>query len=209
MVNSLCGGPKIEMDGIIVIQGLGGLVNPNNEIHASDLTRRLANAVRGEAHLLPAPGIAATRAARDAFYGDLHTVKTLQGARRANVAFMGIGVPRRDSILVQKGSIVSWRELESLQKRGAVGDINLRYFDHLGHKVDSNLDERVIGLTLDELKQIDLVVGVAGGASKFKAIEAALKGALVDVLITDHITASHLLTTKAELLLQKELGGTQ
>jgi DNA-binding transcriptional regulator LsrR (DeoR family) len=196
MVNSLSAGPKIDVDGITVIQGLGGLVNPSNEIHASDLTRRLANVLGGEAQLLPAPGVAASHAARDAFYSDLHTVKTLQLARTANVAFMGIGVPRHDSILVQEGSIVSWQELESLHKRGAVGDINLRYFDQFGHKVESNLDERVIGLTLDELKHIDLVVGVAGGARKLHAIQAALRGALVDVLITDHMTAGHLLKMK-------------
>jgi DNA-binding transcriptional regulator LsrR (DeoR family) len=106
---------------------------------------------------------------------------------------MGIGAPRRESILVQEGNIVSWQELAALKDQGAVGDINLRYFDDRGQRVSSDLDNRVIGLTLDEIKKIDHVVGVAGGAEKFKAIRAALKGKLANVLITDHMTAQRLL----------------
>ena len=49
------------------------------------------------------------------------------------------------------------------------------------------------GLSLEELKKIGHVVGVVGGKAKFKAIRAALIGSLIDVLITDHITAEKLL----------------
>jgi DNA-binding transcriptional regulator LsrR (DeoR family) len=51
----------------------------------------------------------------------------------------------------------------------------------------------VIGLALDEIRQIDRVVGVAGGSAKFEAIQAALNGKLVDVLVTEHLLAQQLL----------------
>ena len=106
---------------------------------------------------------------------------------------MGIGAPRSDSILIQEGNIVTWPELAALADRGAVGDINLRYFDSRGLHVPSDLDDRVIGLTLNDIKQIKHVVGIAGGSAKLNAIEATLKGSLVDVLVTDHIMAQNLL----------------
>ena len=37
-----------------MIQALGGLGDPNKEIHASDLTRRMARILGAEAVLLPA-----------------------------------------------------------------------------------------------------------------------------------------------------------
>jgi len=40
-----------------------------------------------------------------------------------------------------------------------------------------------------ELKQVPRRVGVAGGASKYRAIRAALRGAWVNVLVTDLDTA--------------------
>lgn len=194
MVNALSAKPQREdIAEVAVIQGLGGLVDPNHEAHAADLTRRLAKCLGGSAYLLPAPGVAGTRSARNALYNDPHVAQVLQKARRATLAFMGIGAPRSDSILVQQGTIVKWDELTELTDRGAVGDINLRFFDERGQKVPSDLDDRVIGLTLDEIKQIGHVVGMAGGAAKLRAIRGALEGKLIHALVTDSSTAQRLL----------------
>jgi DNA-binding transcriptional regulator LsrR (DeoR family) len=73
--------------------------------------------VRG---LMTAPGIAGSLGAREAFVRDPHVAEVLRKARSANLAFMGIGAPRPDSILVEKGKIVTWQELAALKKRGAV-----------------------------------------------------------------------------------------
>lgn len=198
MVNALAYNPPVDAEDVVVIQGLGGIANPNNEVHATELVRRLAKALGAQAMLLPAPGIAASRGARDAFSRDPHVVKVLETARTASLAFMGIGSPRPDSILVHDGTIVTWPKLVELMERGAVGDINLRYFDEHGGPVSSDLDDCVIGLTLEDIKRIDRVVGVAGGAVKFKAIKGALNGKLVDVLVTDHVTAEKLSEAKRE-----------
>ena len=197
MVNTLSHHPSMELKDVMVIQGLGGLADPNNEIHAADLTRRLTRCLGGKALLLSAPGVAGNQKARDAHCGDPHVAAVLRQARAANLAFMGIGAPRPESILVQEGTIVTWQELAALKKLGAVGDLNLRYFDDSGRRVGSHLDERVVGLTLEEIGKIDHVVGVAGGAEKFGAIRAALRGKLVDVLVTDHMTAHGLLQSTA------------
>lgn len=194
MVDALqASGGADGVQGVQVVQGLGGLGDPTNETHAADLTRRLAQILGGRAHLLPAPGVAGSLETRIAYADDPFVARTLQQGAAANLAFMGIGAPRPDSILIREGTIVSWPELSELEKQGAVGDINLRYFDDEGQRVPSDLDERVIGLTLDEIKQIDRVVGIAGGSAKFEAIQAALKGKLVHVLVTDHILAQRLL----------------
>lgn len=72
MVNALSFTATIEVERTTVIQGLGGLADPNEEVHAADLTRRLAKALRAQAFLLPAPAIAASYKAREAFYSDAH-----------------------------------------------------------------------------------------------------------------------------------------
>ncbi len=194
LVNALSGGSRrADLDGIRVIQGLGGLGDPNKEVHAADLTRRLAQVFGGEAVLLPTPAVAGTRKARDTYIEDPFVSNVLEQAKSANLAVMGIGAPRLDSILMREGRIVTEQDLETLKNNGAVGDINLRFFDENGKLVQSNFDRRVIGLTLDEIKRIERVIGVAGGAAKVSAIRAALAGRLVDVLVTDQITAQQVL----------------
>jgi DNA-binding transcriptional regulator LsrR (DeoR family) len=197
MVNGVAANRRREdLRGVTVIQGLGSLGDPNNDTHASDLTRRLARSLNGQAVLLPAPGAAGSPTTRDAFYNDPHVSQVLQTACAATMMFTGIGAPRPDSILVREGNIVTWPELATLMEQGAVGDLNLRYFDEYGRKFSCNLDDRVIGLDLDQVQSISLVVGVAGGLAKFRAIKAALRGKLVDVLVTDHVTATQLLEGK-------------
>ncbi len=194
MVNALAASPlRPSVEGVTVIQGLGGLGDPTQETHAADLTRRLALALGGQAVLLPAPGVAGTPAAGQAFRSDPYTAQALQQGAAATLAFMGIGAPRPDSVLIRQGTIVSWPQLDALQQQGAVGDINLRFFDAHGQLIPSALNDAVIGLTLEEIGRVPRVVGVAGGAAKLRAIRGALEGRLVNVLVTDHLTSQRLL----------------
>jgi DNA-binding transcriptional regulator LsrR (DeoR family) len=68
----------------------------------------------------------------------------------------------------------------------------LRFFDREGRTIRSSFEERVIGITLDQLRGVRRVVGVAGGGRKVDALLGALRGGLIDVLITDRFTAEKL-----------------
>ena len=82
--------------------------------------------------------------------------------------------------------------INELVKLGAVGDICLHFFDKDGRALHSSLEDRVIGITLEQLRGVRRVVGVAGGHRKVDAILGALRGALIDVLITARFTAEKL-----------------
>jgi len=77
----------------------------------------------------------------------------------------------------------------NLEKSGIVGDISLRFFDINGKKVSNFIDPRLIGLTLEEIKTIPHVVGVAGGNLKIESILGALRTGTINVLIIDEKTA--------------------
>ncbi len=72
------------------------------------------------------------------------------------------------------------------------GEISLRFFDAEGRLVKTPLDDRVIGLSLEELGKADRVMALAGGQSKTAAIAGALKLGVIDVLVTDKFTAERL-----------------
>ncbi len=179
--------------GVQVVQIIGGLGQPEAEVHATDLCRRLSRSLGCKLTLLPAPGIVANQRTKEAFLSDNHVSKALAMFDRLDIAFVGIGSPTPDSVMMRDGSIISPVELESLLAKGAVGDIALRFFDSSGRPVPSDIDERVIGINLEELARVKRVVGVAGGPEKHKAVLGALRGKLIHVLITDSITARALL----------------
>jgi DNA-binding transcriptional regulator LsrR (DeoR family) len=65
--------------------------------------------------------------------------------------------------------------------------------DRDGNPVDLEIDERIIGLTIGQIRNIPRVIGIAGGTAKHKMIGAALRGKILDVLVTDLSTAEALL----------------
>ncbi|MGB8461693.1 MAG: sugar-binding domain-containing protein, partial [Priestia megaterium] len=75
----------------------------------------------------------------------------------------------------------------------AVGDICSRFFDKDGQICNESLDERTLGLDLEELKKKEYAILVAGGDQKIDSIYGALQGNFANVLVTDQFTARFLL----------------
>jgi DNA-binding transcriptional regulator LsrR (DeoR family) len=177
-----------------VVQILGGIGNPAVQSHATQLTTRLALLTGAEAQLLPAQGVVNSAAARLVMLGDVYVRAAMDQFRRMTIALVGIGALQPSLMLANSGNAFTDAELRDLARRGAVGDISLRFFDAEGAPVHGPLDDRVIGVTLEELKQSPRVVAVAGGERKAEAIRSCLIGHLVNVLITDKFTAERLLS---------------
>ena len=175
-----------------VVQILGGIGNPSVQSHATQLTSRLAALTGAEPLLLAAQGVAGSSAAKLVMVGDSYVRATMDQFRRVTMALIGIGALQPSIMLANSGNSFSSDELHDLEARGAVGDVCCRFFDAEGRPVGGPLDDRVIGMTFDELRAVPRVVAVAGGARKVAAIRGALLGRHVDVLITDKFTAEKL-----------------
>ncbi len=55
--------------------------------------------------------------------------------------------------------------------------------------ITTPLNDRVVGITGEQLRAVRRVIGIAGGERKVEAIRAAAAGGWIDVLITDLRTA--------------------
>jgi DNA-binding transcriptional regulator LsrR (DeoR family) len=175
-----------------VVQMVGGLGPPEAEEHATGLCRRMAQLLGARLTLLPAPGLVDSPGVRDVFRSDSHVSNAFDMFSRLTVAFVGIGAASPTASIMQNG-VLTAADLEALLALGAVGETALRFFDRAGNRVESPIDERVLGITLDELKHVERVVGMVGGPDKQDAARAALAGHWVDVLVTDQLTAQRLL----------------
>ncbi len=176
-----------------VLQILGGLGSPSAQSHATHLTQRLAELIGGSPILLPAPGVTTSPEAKRVLMRESYVRQATSLFDHVDLALVGIGAVEPSRLLASSGNIFSPQELRSLQKQGAVGDICLQFFDAAGAPVRTSLSERVIGISLQQLKKAKRVVGLAAGKRKTQAILGALNGKLLDVLITDRRTASALL----------------
>ncbi len=176
-----------------VIQVLGGMGNPDAEAHAVRLTGRLATLVNGRSKFLPAPGVVGSAESVRVLQDDHFTSEVLALFDQVTLALVGIGAVEPSDLLARSGNVFSPDELAILKAHGAVGDLCLRFFDQTGTPVITDLNDRVIGIRLEQLRQVPRAVGIAGGPDKTVAIRGALRGGWINVLITDKFTAEHLL----------------
>lgn len=181
-----------------VVQTLGGMGNPTVQMHANQLTARLAKLSGAEAHVLSAPGVAQSREAKLVLLGDPFVRETMDLFARITLAVVGIGAVEPSGMLARSGNVFSSRELADVAEAGGVGDMSLRFFDAEGAYVKTPLDDRVIGITLEDLAQVDRVMALAGGKAKTEAIRGALKTGIIDLLITDKFTAERLVSTNGQ-----------
>jgi DNA-binding transcriptional regulator LsrR (DeoR family) len=181
-----------------VVQILGGVGDPAAEGHAVHLTRQFASLIRGEATFLPAPGITGSADASRHFLDDPFVQEAMVLYDQVSLALVGIGALEPSTLLARSGNVFSPRELDVLRAHGAVGDICLRFFDAAGTPVATPLNERVIGMNLEQLRRVPRAVGIAGGRKKLAAIRGALGGRWINVLITDGFTAAQLVRTSPD-----------
>jgi DNA-binding transcriptional regulator LsrR (DeoR family) len=180
-----------------VVQTLGGMGDPTVQTHANQLTTRLARLTGAEAHLLSAPGVAQSREAKLVLLSDPYVRETIDLFGKITLAIVGIGAMEPSRMLARSGNVFSSRELAEIAEAGGVGDMSLRFFDADGAQVKTPLDDRVIGMTLETLGNVDRVMALAGGQFKTRAIEGALRTGTIDLLITDKFTAARLVSDKA------------
>lgn len=180
-----------------VVQVIGGVGNPEVQVRATHLADRLATVTKGTPRYLPAPGIVSSRGGRDALLEDPFVAEVAADWDRLDTLLVGIGSIEPSPLLVQSGNSLNESNLNALAASGAVGDICLRFFDKHGTLIESELNDRVLGISPEQMLRVDRRIGIAGGTRKYAAIRAAVEGKWINVLITDKKTALKLESDKA------------
>ena len=80
-------------------------------------------------------------------------------------------------------------ELREIVRQGGVGDICSYHYDLQGNILPLDLHHRLIGVSLECLREIPYVIGVGGGLDKALAVLGALRLGVLDCLVTDEIAA--------------------
>jgi len=174
-----------------VVQLKGGVSHAETNTYASEILYLFGKAYNTTPMNLPLPAIVDHIVVKQAMEADRHIRRILETGKQANIAMFTIGSIKTDSLLFQLGYFTD-SDLESLYGK-AVGDICSRFFDKDGQICNESLNERTLGVNLEELRKKEYSIVVAGGPNKIEGIYGTLIGKYANVLITDQFTAKFLL----------------
>ncbi|HKW83903.1 MAG TPA: sugar-binding domain-containing protein [Burkholderiaceae bacterium] len=176
-----------------VVQVLGGVGVPGAQRFATRLTERLAQLAKAEPVFMLAPGVVASLDAKRVLLDDPSCRHAVEHYGDLSAVLMGIGAIPPSRMLRESGNVFSDQDLADLKRAGAVGDVCMRFYDPQGRPVETAFDQRVIGISTEQIRRARRRIGVAGGRRKFEAIRGALRGGWISTLITDLDTGKRLL----------------
>lgn len=168
-----------------------GNIAPDGTATTYDVIMRIADKVRAPHFPMPLPVIVDSAEVRDMFYGLPQVQIVEQLVKRADVVLVGVGQMSARAPLVVDG-FVTPGELEELLRAGAVGEIASSVFDSRGDYLDTGHNRRIVALRAQG-RPDGHVIGIAGGPDKVDAIRAAMKGRILNGLVTTEATARALL----------------
>lgn len=176
-----------ERRGLEFVSLVGGIGSASGNFHANVIAQRFAECSGGSCYVLNAPVIVQSEEARNLLINEPEIAEVLKKGSSCDVGIIGIGQIDMKSTTAQAGAL-SIEDIEKLKAAGAVASVCTSYIDSEGRIIDTELNARSIGQTLDQLKKCK-TIALAIGDSKVEAIKAALAGGHIDVLITNLETA--------------------
>ncbi|MDU8924892.1 sugar-binding transcriptional regulator [Pasteurellaceae bacterium LIM206] len=167
------------------ICGIGGAQRHGEPVDADHTCRNLARNYQGINETLYAPAYLEDKEFRDVFMKNGVIKETLDRARKADIALVGIGDMNENSYMVQLGWFTPQEVTDAKINQGVIGDIaGYGFFNLRGEAVDTVMNNRVIGLSLEDLKAIPCVIGIASENTKAMAILGALRTGIINIIAT-------------------------
>ena len=176
-----------------VVQLVGGTGNKTTDTDANTMTLSLSKALGGDSYVLQAPLMVQSRILRDLLMEEPHIKSHFEKMKAADIAIVGLGSTRPELSAQFRSGHITIEDTERLMREGAVGDICGRYIDIEGNHCHTSLSDRMMAISLEDLKRIPTVIGAAAGEKKADIIIGALRGGYIHVLITDEKAASCIL----------------
>ena len=173
------------LSGLKVTQLMGSLSSVNTSVSAEEVGRNLAKNLNAQFVPFLSPVVVSNTKVRDSLLEEESIAKTLQLARSAQVALVGIGSAGSSSSEMVFSEYKTTKAERDALAADYAGDIAARLYKKDGSPLSAKLDARIIGLTLDEIKNIPRVIGVASGAEKVLGVVGAARAGLIDTLIVD------------------------
>ena len=166
-----------------VVQLNGATSTVAYQTGAEFILTRLSEVLHATAIRLPAP-LYADPSTVASMRSDSLISRSLDAGRRADVMLFGVGAVSTSTTLFE-GSFLDTRMLDELVSLGAVGEIGGRFFDAEGIPVATELQQRAVSVSLEDVRNCQKTILISSGATKHDATLGALRGKLARLLVCD------------------------
>ncbi|MBD1383497.1 sugar-binding transcriptional regulator [Metabacillus arenae] len=172
---------------------IGGISKMHIELHSNQICYDLMKKLYCHSNFLYAPALAENTLIKKTFCESPSISEVLEAGRNVDMALLGIASPYANDNLMRRIGYTTNLDLKEFESLNVVGDINSRFFNQEGTEVNCRINNHVIGISLEDIKNIPNIVLIASGIQKKEAVLAAVKAGYAHTLIIDERIADYLL----------------
>lgn len=180
-----------ELAPVPVVQLTGALARPGVDDSSIELVREVARVGGGPAYFFYAPMAVADAATARALRRQPEVERAFSLIDSVTIAVAGVGAwePEQSTLFDATGEA----ERAALARKGVCADVSGVLIDADGTSVRARLTDRMIGITHAQMAAVPEVIGIVYGPAKVGAALAAVRGGLVDSLVTHSTLATALI----------------
>lgn len=180
-----------ELAPVPVVQLTGALARPGVDDSSIELVREVSRVSGGPAYFFYAPMAVADAATASALRRQPEVARAFSLIGSVTIAVAGVGAwaPEQSTLFDATGDA----ERRRLAEQGVYADVSGVLVDAAGASVPAALTERMIGITYEQMRAVPEVIGIVYGLAKVHAVLAAVRGGLVDSLVTHSTLATALI----------------
>lgn len=177
-----------------VVQTIGASINKDM---SAELVDFLAKTFNGKAYLLNTPVYVDDLNVKKQLLREPSVTDAMHLMKRCDIILMSVGTFDVNGDMPNWWGYMTDQHRYELAAKGAVGSMCAMFFDRNGQWLDCDWNRKCITIPWEDLRKAGERVVIARGKSKIAGILGALHGKLMDVWITDTLTAAAVLEAES------------
>jgi len=172
---------------------IGGYSKISDDTHSNNIARVIAEKFNGTSYAVNIPASFDTKEIKESILADSTAKEIFKRVRMVDLAVLCMSDLSNESSLYKRGQLND-DDLYYLSKLGVIGDINYVFVDEDGNFVPNEISNKTTSIfPIELMKSVKNVIGIATSARKAMILRAALKGGLINVLLTDSEAANKII----------------
>jgi DNA-binding transcriptional regulator LsrR (DeoR family) len=186
--------PQLRLNNLHVYQLSAAAPEHSFSLDGHELTRRLGTALQAEYHILNSPFIVNSALLKQLLMEEPYIKNHFEMFQKMDIAIVGLGSSDPARSATYMSGYITLEESHDLVRLGYAADICGHRLRENGEPANIPINERVISIALETLRDIPNVIAIACGDDKVTSMCAAMRGKWVNTLVTDEIAAIALVT---------------
>lgn len=193
-LSSRCLIHREDLSDVKVVAIEGGLGNLLHSAFRHETTKAYADALGGVPYVMPVPHIVSDVKCKEYLFREPYVQEIRRLQEQANIAIFNVAnISAGKSMGMVRQGYISEARMKELVKEGAVANVVNHFIGRNGELYGEDIEVRNMGLGLDILRQKEYRICPAVGREKIEAVQAALNGGYINVLIIDENIAKGIL----------------